>query len=130
MKKRIIFWVIGWIVIYIVFFKVLPKLTDKYHGCYIHKDVYVQSIKSRIIRKFIDSANHAEETIAFLGKDNKEEKMIFTPEFNGMYDSINEGDSIIKEKNSIYYKVIFETTGKDTIFKFYTTCKDSLKNPH
>jgi hypothetical protein len=130
MKKRIIFWVIGWIIIYVVFFKVLPYLTDKNRGCYIHKKVCDQSFSSRVIRKFVDSANHANETITFIGKDNKEEKMIFTPEFNGMYDSINEGDSIIKEKNSIYYKVIFKTTGKDTIFKFYTTCKDSLKTPH
>ena len=130
MKTKIIWWLIGLVIIYVVFFKILPYLTDKHHGCYIHKEVYDRSFRSRIIRKYIDSGNHAEETIAFIGKDNKEEKMIFTSEFNGMYDSINEGDSITKEKNSIYYKVIFKSTGKDTTFKFYTTCKDSLNNHH
>ncbi len=52
--------------------------------------------------------------------------MIFTPEFYGMYDFIDVTDSIIKNINSVNYRVKNKTTGKDTTMKFDTTCKDSL----
>ncbi|NHA02855.1 hypothetical protein G7092_03575 [Mucilaginibacter sp. HC2] len=125
MKKRIIFWLIGWAIIYAVFFQVLPYLTDRYHGCYIHQDVYAQSIKSVVFKKFIDHANHNEKTIVYL-ENNREKSMIFTPEFYGMYDFIDVTDSIIKNINSVNYRVKNKTTGKDTTMKFDTTCKDSL----
>ncbi len=56
--------------------------------------------------------------------------MIFTPEFDALYDFLNIGDSIIKEPHTLYDKVVFKKTGKDTLFKFYTSCKDSLAKSH
>jgi hypothetical protein len=125
-KKRVIIWLIGWTLLYLVFCQLLPYLSNKYHGCYIHQDIYNRSIKSVVLDKFIDPANHNEKTIIYFGKDGKQEKMIFTPELLGVYDFLNEGDSLIKEKNSIYYRVRYKATGKDTVIKFETTCKDSL----
>ena len=130
MKKGIVFLIIGWILLYLVFFKILPYLSDKYHGCYIHQDVYTQRIKSVVLDKFIDSKNHDNETIIYWGKNNKQEIMTFTGDFDGLYDFLNVGDSIIKEPHTLYYKVIFQKTGKDTLFKFYSSCKDSLIKSH
>ncbi|MGZ3873963.1 MAG: hypothetical protein ACXVJD_13655, partial [Mucilaginibacter sp.] len=117
MKNKIIVMLIGWSLMYLIFFRLLPYLTDKYHGCYIHQDVYKQVIKSTILDKYVDSKNHNYETITYIGRDNKEETMVFTPEFGALYDFLNIGDSIIKEKSSIYYKVKSKATSKDTTFK-------------
>ena len=127
MKKKVTIAISGWILIYLVFFKLLPYLTDRYHGCYIHEDVYKQAIKSTILDKYIDSENHNSETAIYAGDHNKGVIMVFRPEFGALYDFLNAGDSIIKKKGSIYYEVKSKATGKDTLFKFYTTCKDSLK---
>lgn len=107
-------------------FQLFPYLNHKYHGCYIHKDVYNQHIKSIVLYKFIDPKNHNEETITYVGESDKEENMIFPGYLEDMYDSLNVGDSIIKKEKSIYYKVKPKATGKDIMFKFTTTCDDSL----
>jgi hypothetical protein len=129
MKKKLIIWIIGWTILYVVFFLLLPYLNDRYHGCYLHNDVYVQSINGSVLQKFVDPKNHNDQVIIYSAVNKGQEMMVFTPEFYDMFDLINVGDSIIKEKNSIDYKVIFKSTGKDTIFEFHTTCKDSLKRP-
>ncbi|MFI5140542.1 MAG: hypothetical protein ACHQIM_22170 [Sphingobacteriales bacterium] len=130
MKKRIIIFLIAQILLYLVFFQLIPYFSDKYRGCYIYRDVYRQYIKSTVLDKFIDSKNHNEKTIIYFGKNKKEETMIFPGYLVDMYDFLNVGDSIIKERNSIYYKVKSEATGKDTVFKLETTCKDSLVKWH
>jgi len=126
MKYRITIGIASSIIVYLIFSHVFPWYVDKYHGCAIYKDVYRQQIKSVVLDKFINSKNHYNETIIYNGKNNKEETMIFTAEFRGMYDFINEGDSIIKEVNSTYYKIKYNKTGRDTVIKFETTCKDTL----
>jgi hypothetical protein len=129
MKKKIIIFIIVWILIYLAFFKLLPYLTDKYHGCYIHEDIYKQNIKAVVSGKFIDPANHNNKTIAYSTVGHLGQ-MIFPGYLEDLYEYLNVGDSIIKEKSSIYYKVKSKATGKDTVFRFYTTCKDSLAKSH
>jgi hypothetical protein len=126
MKNKIIVVIIGYISLYLTFFKLLPYLTNKYHGCYIHKDIYRQSMKSVVIDKYIDKQNHNNKTITYSTEGHAED-MIFPGYLEELYDYLNIGDSIIKEKNSVYYRARSEVTHKDTVFKFYTTCKDSLK---
>jgi len=125
MKNRIIIFIMGWILIYLIFFKLLPYLTNKYHGCYIHEDIYKQNIKSIVTGKFIDAANHNNKTIVY-STGVHPGQMIFPGYLEDMYDYLNVGDSVIKEKSSVYYRVKSNVTNKDTVFKFYTTCKDSL----
>jgi hypothetical protein len=127
MKKRIMIWIVGWAILYIVSYKIIPYYADKYQGCGLHKDVYTQSFRALILDKFTDPKNHNLQTIIYRGKDYKEKSMTFTPDFNGMYDFIDAGDSIIKKANTIHYRVINKAKGKDTVLKFYTMCKDSLK---
>ena len=106
--------------------KVLPYLGTKSQGCYLHQEVYIQKINGIVTKKFIDKENHNYQTIYLSSIVNKNQLIIVTPEFGDMYDYLNIGDSIIKEPNSIFYRV--HSKNKDTIFKFYTICKDSLKH--
>jgi hypothetical protein len=102
---------------------------NKYEGCGKHQEVYKQSINGRVLQKYVDTKNHNYQTAVFSGMDGYQQgSMIFSPEFYDMFDLINVGDSVIKRKNTIYYRVIFKATGRDTIFPFHSICKDSLKN--
>lgn len=130
MKKRIAIAIVVNIMLYLIFFKLIPYFSDKYHGCYIYQDIYNQSIKSTVLDKFIDSKNHNIQTIIFFGSTHKEETMIFPGYLQDMYDYLNVGDSIVKEKNSIYYRVKSATTAKDTVFKLENTCKENLAKWH
>lgn len=98
MKNKILYLIVAGIVLYIVFFAILPRLGDRYKGCNLHHDVYVQSIRSRVLKKFVDSSNHYDQVIVYSGQDKEPHIMSFTPEFLDMFDRINPGDSIIKEK--------------------------------
>jgi hypothetical protein len=126
MKTRIIIALVAQVLLYLIFFRLLPYSSDKYHGCYIHQDIYRQYIEAVISDKFIDVKNHSHKTITYFGKSNTKGTMIFPGYLEDMYDSLNVGDSIIKMENSIYYRVKSKATGKDTVFIFETTCKDSL----
>lgn len=126
MTNRIIVLIAAWTLLYLVFFKLFPYLNDKYHGCYVHEDIYNQKIKAIVTRKFIDSANHCNKTIVY-STGGSPEQMIFPGYLEDMYDYLNPGDSIIKKQASIYYSVRSNVLQHDTLFKFYTTCKDSLK---
>lgn len=112
------------IILYFIFFRVIPYVSDKYRGCYIYRDVNAQYIKSTVLNKFIDAKNHNEKTIIYVGENNREENMIFPGYLVDMYDFMNVGDSLIKEKNSIYYRVKSKAIKKDSLFKLETTCKD------
>jgi hypothetical protein len=106
-------------------------MRTRYEGCGKHQEVYNQSISGRVLQKYIDSKNHNYQTVVFSGMDGYQPGvMIFSPEFYDMFDLINVGDSVVKKKNTIYYKVIFKATGKDTLFPFHSVCKDSLKKQH
>jgi len=130
MKLKIILMIVFWVLMYIFIFRLFPYFNDKYSGCYVHHDVYIQNIKSIVEKKFIDSSNHYNKTIVYLNEDKLKRGMIFPGYLEDMYDYLNIGDSIVKEKNSIYYRVKSKATGKDTLFKFETTCKDSLTKSH
>ncbi|HEY9197069.1 MAG TPA: hypothetical protein VIM77_12420 [Mucilaginibacter sp.] len=127
MQKRITIWIVGWAILYIIFYRIIPYYADKYQGCGLHEDVYAQSFRALILDKFNDPKNHNLQTIIYRDNDYKEKSMTFTHEFDGMYNFIDAGDSIIKKVNTIHYKVTNKATGKDTVFKFHTMCKDSLK---
>ena len=127
MIKKIILGIIFYIFLYIFITRLYPYYHNKYVGCSLHKDVYIQSIKSTIRRKFIDSDEHAYPTISYIDSDGFEKSMILFGEFDGMFDFISVGDSIVKEKNSLFYKIKSTATGKDSIFEFDTACQDSIK---
>jgi hypothetical protein len=127
MKIKIILMVLVAFLIYIIFIQILPNLNEKYYGCYIFDDLYNQKGSFKVRKKFIDSNNHNYQKITYLNKDNVEKTMTFGPELADMYDFLNIDDSIIKEKNSVYYRVKSKSTRKDTVFKFVTTCKESVK---
>ena len=124
MRNRILGLIVGGIILYLIAFKLLPYLGDRYHGCYLHHDIYIQHIRSRVIKKFVDADNHNDQVIVYLDGTKQPKMMTFSPENLDMYDAIDVGDSIIKLENSI------KSTGKDTIFQFHTMCQDSLKKPH
>jgi len=126
MKKRFLFWIIGVTLMCLVFFKLLPYLGDKGYGCDLHHEIYIQIVKVRVDDKYLDSVNHNHPAINFTDENDQKGTMYFSDQ--GLYNTLNVGDSLIKEKNSIYYKIKFKTTGTDTIIKFKTDCKDSLKN--
>jgi len=115
------------IVILIIFRFVLPYLNEKEHGCLVQKDVYLQRINSIVEKKFIDTPNHNLKKIIYLDENNNENEFVFIAEYKDMYDSLNVGDSIIKKQGTLLYRVRSKHTGKLSLFKFYTSCKDSVK---
>lgn len=127
MKIRVLILITGLTILYFVFFKILPYLDKKYHGCYIYQDINDQEMKSIVVEKLIDKANHNEETIIFSDGKKSIKKMIFPGYLEDMYFYLNIGDSVIKRKNSIYYRVKSKLTGKDTTFKLEVTCNDSAR---
>ena len=129
MKRNIIFSVVGLGLMYFILIYYVPHWHEESSGCYLHHEVYVQNIRSKIEKKLIDSHNHNYKEIIYLDENKEEKTMVFTPEFQVMFDSLNVGDTIIKEKNSIYYKIKYNKLQKDTIFQFYTMCKDSINKP-
>ncbi|HEY9000685.1 MAG TPA: hypothetical protein VIM89_04995 [Mucilaginibacter sp.] len=131
MTKRIVRIIIALIVFYILYRYLIPYMHNKYEGCGKHQEVYNQSINGRVLQKYVDAKNHNYQTVVFSGINGYQQgSMIFSPEFYDMFDLINVGDSVIKKKSTIYYKVIFKASGKDTIFPFHSICKDSLSNKH
>jgi hypothetical protein len=90
--------------------------------------VYDQKVNGAVKKKYTDSSNHNYQKIIYSSENNIEGEMIFTPELEDMYEFLNIGDSIIKEKNSVYYRVKSKSTGKDTVFKFVNSCKDTISN--
>ena len=125
MKLKTILLVIFAILFYSFIFYLLPQYNQRYYGCSLHQEVYVQKISSKLKRKFINADEHNFPTIIY--SDNGEEQsMVLGNEFGSMFEDLNVGDSIIKRKNSINYEVKPNSTKVDTIYKFYTNCKDSI----
>jgi hypothetical protein len=127
MNRKIIIVIVFWIILYFIIFQLIPYYNNKYAGCSLHKEVYTQFINSTITRKFIDSNEHANPTISYNKEDGTEQSMVLYGEFDGMFDYISVGDSILKKKNSLFYIIKSKVTRKDSIFKFDSVCKDSIK---
>jgi hypothetical protein len=130
MIRKILFTIICVVVIYVIFMRLLPYLNDKSYECDLYNKVYNQQISALVERKFIDTRNHNYRKIIYSENTKVGQDMILDGEFQEIYDFLEVGDSLIKEKKSIYYKVKSKATGKDTVFKFYTNCKDSLVKSH
>lgn len=104
----------------------MPYLSDNYQGCYIHKEIYGDEISAIIVSKYVDYDNHGEQTIAYVENGKSERKMVFPGYLIDLYDYSNVGDSIVKRKNSIDYRIKSKIDGKDSIFTFESFCKDSI----
>ncbi|WP_367866784.1 hypothetical protein [Pedobacter sp. WC2423] len=124
MKNNILTILSSTIILFFVFFYILPYNHDKYHACFVEQEVYVQEIRSRIEKKFIDTPNHAYEKIIYLDTNKNETELVFTSEYKNMYASIGVGDSIIKLKGTLYYTIKSKGTNKSKVYKFYSLCTD------
>ena len=112
MKNNIIWIALFLTIVFIIFLYVFPHLNGENNGCYLHKEVYVQEIRSKIEKKFINTPNHALKKIIYLDHDSNENELVFTAEYKGMYDSLSVGDSIIKKRGTLDYEVKSKATGK------------------
>jgi hypothetical protein len=126
MIKKVLLTIIVVVMLYLIFNKLLPYLSDKYYPCSIYEIVYNQQIHASIDKKFIDAPNHNYRTIVYSEKNIKQ-TLTMDGEFQEIYFYLNVGDSLIKEKGSINYRIVYKKTGKDTILKFETNCKDSVE---
>jgi hypothetical protein len=131
MKLKVILVIIAWVFLYIIVYHIYPYLNRKNSGCALTRETYIEEIKGVVRKKFVDSSQHNFETIIYETNDKKQGTMIFaTIEYGDMYEYLHESDSIIKKGNSYLYRVKSADTRKDTVFKFETTCKDSLVKSH
>jgi hypothetical protein len=126
MIRKILFTIFCMVIIYVIFIRLLPYLNDKNYDCDLYNKIYYQQISALVERKFIDTRNHNYRKIIYSEKAKVKQDMILEGEFQEIYDFLKVGDSLIKKKKSIYYKVKSNTTGKDTLFKLETDCKDTL----
>jgi len=114
---------------YFVFFKLFPYLqtkSDHDRGCEIYHNIYTQSGKYKVEKKFIDYDNHARRRVDYSVNDIGEGTMIFDDALNLMYYNLQPGDSVIKKKNSMYYDLKSKTTNKDSMYEYYISCKDTI----
>lgn len=93
----------------------------------IYNDVYNQRISGLVLDKFYDSANHNHMTIAYSEGNDDTKSMIIVGETGEIFEFVNVGDSLIKKPNSVYYKIKYKTSGKDTLIKIETDCKDTVR---
>ena len=128
MIKRVLIAILSVIVLYLIFNRLLPYLNNKYYECDLYNEVYNQQFSGLVEKKFIDTPNHNYRKIIYSDKTRVKQSMILEGGFQEIYDFLEVGDSLIKERKSIYYKVKSKSTGKDTVFKIETTCKDTLKS--
>lgn len=113
--------------LYIFIFRIGPYYQDKFAGCDLAHDVYLENFRGIVVKKFVDASEHNNETIIYRDENKTEVYLIlYSTDYGDLYENLNVGDSIIKKKNAMNYRVKFKATGKDSIFKFETSCKDSL----
>lgn len=126
MKWRLLIYP-AFIVICYFTFHYLDNYNKKYAGCDLYKDVYEQSISFKVTQKFIDQDNHNNPVFIYVDNNNQPGRMTCTSELMDIYDSTEIGDSVIKQKNVLWYKIIHGKTGEVKSAWLYSTCKDSLK---
>lgn len=110
--------------IFISFFSILLLL---FSSCFNCRDYYTsfkeQELAVKIIKKYRDAENHSMQTIEYFDSKGKliVDQVRTTP---GLFESVEIGDSLIKEKGSLAYLV----KKKDTTLVFYPVCKgDTMK---
>ncbi len=128
MKRKIIGILIFSILAFLFFRFGSPYLTAM-GECNFHKRVYNQGFKGKVIRKYVDSNDHNYNMVDISMKNNSEQMSLNLSAggYLNMFDLIHTNDSIIKEKKSICYRIKSNARGKDTLFEFYTHCRDNLK---
>ena len=116
------------IALYLVFNKLLPYLgSESDYGCELYHNVYMQSLKYKVLKKYTDTYQHNYEKVEYSFNNNSEQgTMIFDVELNVMFYNLQPGDSVIKKKNSMFYDLKSKTTLKDSLFEFYISCKDTI----
>ena len=129
--KKALLIIIIWIIVLIVGSRILRYFNENDTGCTLAEYVYVQDINAVVTKKFINSSEHNYETIIYRGDDGAEDHMVFSgPEYGALFDFLSVRDSIIKTKNSFFYRVRSKATGKDTVLKFETSCKENFAKTH
>ena len=113
--------------VFLIIFLLLSQSGRKFSECRIYKEVFAQTIKAKVERKFIDTLNHNNKTITYLNEKKEPNEIIFHSELRAIYNFLNVGDSIVKSQYSLYYYVKSNATGKFTRFSFHTSCKESIK---
>jgi hypothetical protein len=119
--------VLIWIALYLFIFKLIPYLDSKRDdGCEIYHNVYAQSLKYMVVKKYTDTYQHNYEKVEYSFNNNSERgTMIFDVQLNIMFYNLQPGDSVIKKKNSMFYDLKSKTTLRDSLYEFYISCKDT-----
>jgi hypothetical protein len=125
MKWRLLLYP-AFIIICYVTFRYLDNYNIKHYGCDLHKEVYEQSLSFKVTQKFIDQDNHNIPVLIYVDNNNQQQRMTMM-NLMEVYDSAEIGDSVIKQKNALWYKIISGKTGEVKLAQFYSHCKDSLK---
>ena len=108
----------------------IDSYNKKHAGCDLYKETYEQRISFKVTKKFIDQDNHNTPVFIYVDNNNQAGMMAFTNELMDIYDSAEIGDSVIKQKNALWYKIISGKTGEVKSAWLYSSCKDSLKYKH
>jgi hypothetical protein len=128
MKWRLLFYP-AFVVICYITFHYLDNYNMKHAGCDLHKEVYEQNLSFKITQKFIDRDNHNIPVLIYID-NNVQHRMPIMNELMEVYDFAEIGDSVIKQKNVLRYKIISGKTGEVKSAQLYSHCKDSLKYKH
>ncbi|GAB3830417.1 hypothetical protein [Pontibacter rugosus] len=118
--KGTIVWLIlgavGYISVELMIFN-SDKITN-YSLCDDEETVRAQFWSGVIDSKYLDSLNHNYKTLRITGELNSHYKtylLILTNDESGLYEYISEGDSILKQLDSLKAKVVHDTVNKEFI---------------
>jgi hypothetical protein len=116
-RKKIVQNIIGVILILVFFFIINNERVQKWFGnnaCTSIKDsVSVLDLEGLVLTKYLDVKSHMHETIS-IENNGVNLKIIIPNEYSGLYQFIQVGDSIFKEKNSLFCNV--KRTGNTKVF--------------
>lgn len=116
--------VVGLLVVYNIIMPLLPGTQEDVLNesrCRSEKRAMEEDITGILIRKFMDKSSHMWETIEYSNPDKSlQSSVIFLNDQSGAYDFIEPGDSIVKELNSLNFKIIRD--GNTRVFTLDFDC--------
>lgn len=105
------------VIILFIIVKVM-SISAPYRGCVFKsnsiKQIFINGI---IVKKFKDESDHNMKKITILNKNN-DFNIAVQGDQSGLYDFINIGDSIYKEKNSMEATIVRDSVKKAFIIDF------------
>jgi hypothetical protein len=90
-------------------------------NCLDRQNALEESIEGVVINKFRDKESHMWKTIEYSHKTKSSKSLILMNDRSGAYDFILPGDSILKNRNSLEFKIT--RSGVVTIYQLDFECK-------